>query len=328
MRVAVVGAGAWGTALAAVAASGGEAVTLWAREPDVASEINRSRENKRFLPGVQLPAALTATSELAGTLAADALLLAVPAQYVRAVAAALAELLPRGKTLVICAKGIEQNTGLLMSKVLGEACPQAVPAVLSGPSFAAEVAAGKPTAVTLAIADRNFGERLAARIGRATFRPYLTDDLVGAQIGGAAKNVLAIACGIVDGRSLGESARAALITRGFAEMTRLALSCGARPETLAGLSGLGDLVLTATSLSSRNYRFGQALGQGASVTALMADTSVLAEGAFTASALIALAQRQRVEMPISAAVDAILQSKLTIDAAIDALLTRPFRLEN
>ncbi len=275
-----------------------------------------------------LPATLSASNDLAAVVAADALLLAVPAQHLRAVAAALATHRAAGKTVVICAKGIEQKTGFLMSKVLGEACPQAVPAVLSGPSFAAEVAAGKPTAVTLAIADRSFGERLAARIGRATFRPYLTDDLVGAQIGGAVKNVLAIACGIVDGRSLGESARAALITRGFAEMTRLALSCGARPETLAGLSGLGDLILTATSARSRNFRFGQALGRGASVAALMADTSVLAEGAFTASALIALAQRQNVDMPISAAIDAILRGTLTIDGAIDALLTRPFRQEN
>jgi glycerol-3-phosphate dehydrogenase (NAD(P)+) len=328
MRIAVVGAGAWGTALAAVAAGGGEAVTLWAREPEVASEINASHENTHFLRGVMLPATLSASSDLSAVVGADALLLTVPAQHLRAVAAALAKHLATGKTLVICAKGIEQKTGLLMSKVLSEACPQAVPAVLSGPSFAAEVAAGKPTAVTLAIADRSFGERLAARIGRATFRPYLTDDLVGAQIGGAVKNVLAIACGIVDGRSLGESARAALITRGFAEMTRLALSCGARPETLAGLSGLGDLILTATSERSRNYRFGQALGRGANVAALMADTSVLAEGAFTASALVALARRQSVEMPISAAVDAILRSTLTIDGAIDALLTRPFRQEN
>jgi glycerol-3-phosphate dehydrogenase (NAD(P)+) len=328
MRLAVIGGGAWGTALGASAAADGEAVTLWAREPEVARDINDHHENRQFLPGVKLPAALQASSDLASVTGADALLLAAPAQHLRAVAAELAGKLSPGKSIVICAKGIEQKTGLLMSQVLTQACPHALPAVLSGPSFAAEVAAGKPTAVTLAIADQSFGERLAARIGQPTFRPYLTDDLVGAQIGGAVKNVLAIAAGIVEGRGLGESARAALITRGFAEMTRLALSCGARAETLAGLSGLGDLILTATSARSRNYRFGQALGRGASAASLMADTSVLAEGAFTASALVALAHKQGVEMPISAAVDAILRGALTIDGAIGALLTRPLRQEN
>lgn len=328
MRIAVVGAGAWGTALAAVAASSGETVALWAREREVADAINANHENGRFLPGVKLPAAIAATNDLAQVAAADTLLLAVPAQHVRGVAAGLSTTLRARKTLVICAKGIEQKSHQLMSTVLAEACAQAIPAVLSGPSFAVEVAAGKPTAVTLAIADRGFGEKLAARIGRPTFRPYLTDDLVGAQLGGAMKNVLAIACGIVDGRDLGESARAAVVTRGFAEMSRLALKCGARPETLAGLSGLGDLILTATSARSRNYRFGQALGRGTSVVALMGDTTVLAEGAFTASALVELAQTQGIEIPISVAVDAILKEKLTIDGAIDALLTRPFRQEN
>lgn len=328
MRISVVGAGAWGTALAAVAARGGEEVLLWAREPEVARDINARHENTRFLPGSRLPSAVRASTSLSAAAEADALLLAAPAQHLRAVARALAGVVAPGKPIVICAKGLEQKTGLLMSEVLSHELPAATPAVLSGPSFAAEVAEGKPTAVTLAIGERPLGEALVARLGQATFRPYLTDDLIGAQLGGAVKNVLAIACGIVDGRGLGESARAALITRGFAEMTRLALACGARAETLSGLSGLGDLILTATSARSRNFRFGQALGRGASVEALTADTSVLAEGTFTASALIARAQERGVEMPISAAVDAILRDALTIDGAIEALLTRPFRLEN
>jgi glycerol-3-phosphate dehydrogenase (NAD(P)+) len=328
MRISVVGAGAWGTALAAVAARGGEEVLLWAREPEVVREINARHQNPQFLPGSRLPRTIRASTSLAAAAEADALLLAAPAQHLRTMASALAGVVLPGKPIVICAKGLEQTSGLLMSEVLLQAFPAATPAVLSGPSFASEVAEGKPTAVTLAIADRPLGEALVARLGQSTFRPYLTDDLVGAQLGGAVKNVLAIACGIVDGRGLGESARAALITRGFAEMTRLALACGARAETLSGLSGLGDLILTATSARSRNYRFGQALGRGTSVKALAADTSVLAEGTFTASALSSLARNRGVEMPISAAVDAILREALTIDGAIEALLTRPFRQEN
>lgn len=328
MRVNVVGAGAWGTALGALAAQHGEAVTLWAFEGSVADDINQNRANTAYLPGVSLPSALVATQTLAHTAAAaEAILLATPAQHLRAIVMQLAPHLATGTILAICAKGIERGSHALLSEVVRESAPQAVPAVLSGPSFAGEVARGMPTAVTLAIADDR-GPALLQRLACATFRPYLSDDLIGAQIGGAVKNVLAIACGIVEGKGLGQSARAALITRGFAEMTRLAVELGARVETLAGLSGLGDLVLTCTSAQSRNYALGRALGEGETLERLMTGRKSIAEGAFTAQALCALAAGAGVEMPISQAVDTILSETVTIDTAIQALLTRPLTAEN
>lgn len=327
LRVAVAGAGAWGSALGAVAAARGEPVLVWAREAAVAADINQNGRNQAFLPGIILPPSLRATTQLEALGDADAVLLATPAQHLRAIAGALAPALKPDVILVICAKGIEQGTRALMGEVLAEVAPRAITAVLSGPSFAHEVARGLPTAVTLAIADAQRGAALAARLGQSTFRPYLSDDLIGAQIGGAVKNVLAIACGIVEGRALGQSARAALITRGFAEMTRIALRRGARLETLAGLSGFGDLVLTCTSPASRNYALGLKLALGERPATLREGESSIAEGAFTARSLVELAAAHGVEMPISAAVDAILTDRLAIDAAIDALLTRPLTSE-
>lgn len=326
MRVNVVGGGAWGTALGAVAAGDGEPVTLWAREDAVVAAINSQHINTQFLPRIPLPASLTATARLEDAAAADAILMVTPAQHLRGVARELAPHVAPGTILILCAKGIERGSDALLTEALAEAVPQAVPAVLSGPSFADEVAQGFPTAVTLALTDQR-GPALAQRLGRATFRPYLSDDLVGAQIGGAVKNVLAIACGIAEGKGLGHSARAALVTRGFAEMLRFAVAMGARAETLNGLSGLGDLVLTCTSAKSRNYALGVALGRGDTLDHGLASSKGVAEGAYTAAALEERAAQAQIEMPISAAVAGILSGALTIDIAIQGLLTRPFTAE-
>ncbi len=326
-RIGVIGGGAWGTALAATACAGG-ATLLWAREPEVAAAINRDHLNPVFLPDVPLPAALRATGDLAAAADADALLLVAPAQHLRAVCRALAPHVRRRTPLVICAKGIEETSGALMSEVAAAELGDAPLAVLSGPTFAAEVARGLPTAVTLAAAPALDGEALAARLGRPTFRPYLSDDLVGAQVGGAVKNVLAIACGMVEGLGLGHNARAALITRGMAEIVRLGRAKGARAETLMGLSGLGDLVLTCTSPQSRNYSLGRELGQGRRLAELLDGRRSVAEGVSTAAAVRALAARLGVEMPISAAVAAVLHDGAPIAAAAEGLLARPFTTES
>jgi len=327
-RIGIIGGGAWGSALALTARRAGRDVVLWAREPDVAAAINRDHANPLFLPGVTLDPAIGATTELGQAVrAADALLLVAPAQHLRALAAALAPLLPAGMPVVICAKGIEERTGALMSEVVAATLPQAPLALLSGPTFASEVAAGLPTAVTLACADAALGRRVIAALGTRSFRPYLAADVIGAEIGGAVKNVLAIACGIVMGRKLGDNARAALITRGLAEMVRLALAKGGKPETLMGLSGLGDLVLTCTSLTSRNHSLGVALGEGKALAEILAGRRSIAEGVSSAAAAAALARRLGVDMPITAAVDAILHHGAAIDAAIEGLLARPFRSE-
>ena len=328
MRLAIAGGGAWGTALGALAARDGEPVRLWAREPEVVAEINARHRNSAFLPGIDLPATLNATDRIRALGDAGAILLACPAQHLRGLLASLAPVLEPGTILVNCAKGIERGSDALLTDVIAAVAPDCVPAVLSGPSFAEEVARGLPTAVTLAIADKTLGQALARRLGRPSFRPYLSDDLIGAQIGGAVKNVLAIACGIAEGSGLGQSARAALITRGFAEMLRFAIARGARADTLHGLSGLGDLVLTCSSEKSRNYSLGIAIGRGGAPDALIQSRSTVAEGAFTASALIDLAGRHGLSMPISAAVDLILQGTLSVADAIDALMTRPFTQEN
>lgn len=326
-RLAIVGGGAWGTALAVTARRAGRAVVLWAREAEVVAAINARHENPLFLPGVPLDPAIVATPDLAAAAAADAVLLTVPAQHLRAIAAALAPLLPPGVPAVLCAKGIEAGSGALMSEVAAECLPGTPLAVLSGPTFAAEVARGLPTAVTLAAADAELGHALIAAIGTRSFRPYLGNDLIGAQIGGAVKNVLAIACGILDGRRLGDNARAALITRGLAEMGRLAHAKGARKQTLTGLSGLGDLTLTCAGTQSRNHSLGVALGEGGDLAGILARRRTVAEGVASAAAVAGLAQRLGVEMPIVAAVDAILNRGEPIDATIDALLARPFRSE-
>jgi glycerol-3-phosphate dehydrogenase (NAD(P)+) len=327
-RIGIIGGGAWGSALALTARRAGRDVVLWAREPEVAAAINRDHANPLFLPDVSLDPAIGATTELGQAVrGADVLLLVVPAQHLRALAAALAPLLPAGLPMVICAKGIEEGSGALMSEVVAAMLPQAPLALLSGPTFASEVAAGLPTAVTLACADAVLGRRLIAALGTRSFRPYLAADVVGAEIGGAVKNVLAIACGIVMGRKLGDNARAALITRGLAEMVRLALAKGGKPETLMGLSGLGDLVLTCTSLTSRNHSLGVALGEGKALAEILAGRRSVAEGVSSAAAAAALGRRLGVDMPITAAVDAILHHGAAIDAAIESLLARPFRSE-
>ena len=327
-RIGIIGGGAWGTALALTARRAGREVVLWAREEEVVAAINRDHVNPLFLPGIALDPAIAATRALDEALrGAEALLLVAPAQHLRALVAALAPRVPAGLPLVICVKGIEEGSGALMTEVVADALPDAPLAVLSGPTFAGEVARGLPTAVTLASADRALGERLIAALGTRSFRPYLADDLIGVQIGGAVKNVLAIACGIVMGRGLGDNARAALITRGLAEMVRLARAKGGRSETLMGLSGLGDLVLTCTGPQSRNQSLGVALGEGRGLAEILAGRRSVAEGVSSAAAAAALAARLGVDMPITAAVDAILHRGAAIDAVIAGLLARPFTSE-
>ncbi len=328
--IGVIGAGAWGTALAQVCArAGGPArrVTLWAREPEIVESINTTHENKTFLPGIALEAAITATGDMSAMASASAILMVTPAQHMRASLLALKPHLKAGTPVLLCAKGVEQGSHKLLTQVLAEVLPDAVPAVLSGPSFAGEVARGLPTAVTLACADEALAHRLMQAVGIPTFRPYYSPDLIGAEIGGAVKNVLAIACGIVEGKKLGASARAALTTRGFAEMTRLGLALGARAETLSGLSGLGDLVLTCNSPQSRNMSLGLALGEGKSLDEIMGARSAVTEGVHSANAVVELAASLNIEMPISEAVAAIVTGKSSVDDAILALLTRPFKSE-
>jgi glycerol-3-phosphate dehydrogenase (NAD(P)+) len=324
MKLGVIGGGAWGTALAQVAAAEGEEVRLWAREPEVVEAINESQENTIFLKGVKLAESIRATGDLGDLGACEAFLIVAPAQHLRSVLGGLSAM---GKPLVLCAKGIEDGTGLLMHEAARAVQPESPIAVLSGPTFAHEVAAGLPTAVTLAVENRALGERLAARIARPHFRPYLSDDVAGAEIGGAVKNVLAIACGVVEGRRLGLNARAALISRGFAEMTRFGLAKGARAETLAGLAGLGDLVLTCSSTSSRNFSLGVGIGEGARPADLLADRKTVAEGAFTAPVLKRAAEALGVDMPIVAAVCALLAEEARVDEVVGRLLARPLRSE-
>lgn len=323
MRIGVIGGGAWGTALAQVAAHGGHPVTLWAREAEVVSAINAAHENPLFLPGIALSHDIMATGDLAALAASDALLVVVPAQHVRAV---LKQLPVGSAPLVLCAKGIEAGMQLLVGEVAAELHPGAPIAVLSGPTFAHEVAAGLPTAVTLACADADLGARLADRLAGPALRPYLSDDVIGAEIGGAVKNVLAIACGVVEGAGLGQNARAALIARGFAEMTRFGQARGARAETLTGLSGLGDLVLTCSSTSSRNFSLGVGLGQGRAANALLGGKLSVAEGAFTAPVLQAAARSAGVDMPVVDAVCALLAGAPVTDV-VGTLLARPLRAE-
>jgi len=326
-RIGIIGGGAWGTALAVTARRAGRDVILWARETDVVAAINERHENPLFLPGIAIDAAIAATGELATAASANAVLLAVPAQHLREIAGSLAPSLRPGAAVVICAKGVEEKTGALMSEAAAAVLPGAKLAILSGPTFAGEVARGLPTAVTLATADQALGRAVIAALGTRSFRPYLSDDMVGAEIGGAVKNVLAIACGIVAGSRLGDNARAALITRGLAEMVRLARVKGGRPETLMGLSGLGDLTLTCTGLQSRNHSLGFALGEGKSLAAILGARRSIAEGVSSAAAVGALARRLGVDMPIVAAVDAILHRAADIDETIAGLLARPFRAE-
>jgi len=324
MKLGIVGGGAWGTSLAQVAAAGGRETLLWALEPEVVEAINAAHENTAFLAGVPLDPAIRATSDLGDLDGCDAWLVVTPAQHMRAV---LERATDCDKPLVLCSKGIEEKSGMLLHQVAKAACPGAGIAVLSGPTFAHEVAQGLPTAVTLAAEDGALAERLRDRIKQPTFRIYVSDDLAGAEIGGAVKNVLAIACGVVEGKGLGQNARAALIGRGFAEMTRFGLAFGARRETLAGLSGLGDLVLTCSSTSSRNYSLGKGIGEGRSAAELLADRMTVAEGAFTAPVLARLARDKGIDMPIVEAVDALIGGRAGVDEVLGALLSRPSRSE-
>ena len=329
MRTAgVIGGGAWGTALAQVCARAGLTPTLWAREADVVASINADHENTSFLPGVELDPSIRATGDFADLAGSDLVLAVVPAQHLRAALAAFAPHARDGLPILLCAKGIEQGSLRMMTEVAAESLnPGQILAVLSGPTFAAEVARGLPTAVTLACADAELGARLVAGLGAPNFRPYLSGDLIGAEIGGAVKNVLAIACGIVAGKAMGENARASLITRGLAEMARLALAKGASTETLMGLSGMGDLVLTCTSTQSRNHSLGIALGQGKRLADILGSRHSVAEGVASAASVAALAASLGVEMPIVASVNAILHHGADTDETIGQLLARPFKRE-
>jgi glycerol-3-phosphate dehydrogenase (NAD(P)+) len=324
--IAIVGGGAWGTALANAAAAAGRDVILWMRDADAARQIQASRVNARYLPGVRLGERVRVTAATSELRTAAAVLLVVPAQATRASLVTLSADLPGDAPIVVCAKGIERGSGRFLTDIVGELRPQAPVAVLSGPSFADDVARGLPTAVTLACRDEVVAADLAGALSGPSLRVYHGGDVRGVEIGGAAKNVLAIACGIVEGRGLGESAKAALTARGFAELLRFARAYDGRAETLMGLSGLGDLVLTCSSAHSRNFSFGERLGRG--VPLAEAGAGKLVEGAATASVLTELARRKSVDMPIAEAVDAIIAGRLTIDQTIEALMSRPLRTEH
>lgn len=326
-RVAIVGAGAWATALAVTIARAGSIVTMIVRDPVIASAIDEGHQNPDYLPGISLDPAIRAVTDMASIEGQDAVLAVVPAQTMRETARRIRPHLARGTPVISCAKGIEQSSKALMAEVLAEELPDGTACVLSGPSFAVDVARGLPTAVTLAVPDESIGETLLRAIGHATFRLYLSTDVIGAEVGGAVKNVLAIACGIVDGRALGASARAALTARGFAELNRFGLALGARPDTMAGLSGLGDLILTCSSPQSRNFGLGVSLGQGEPIGAILAESRRLTEGMWTASALTERAADLGVDMPICRAVAEIVAGRLSVDDAIEGLLARPFRRE-
>jgi glycerol-3-phosphate dehydrogenase (NAD(P)+) len=326
--VSIVGGGAWGTALAQTLAHGGTAVGLWARESEVVDDINERHVNRTFLPGVSLVPSIRATGHLSDVAQADAILAVVPAQHLRDVMGRLAKQLAPDTPVIICAKGIEQSTGRFMGDVLEEAAPQVLRAVLSGPSFAADVARGLPSALTLACRNETVGRALAAALSSRQMRLYWSSDVLGAELGGAVKNVLAIAAGIVEGRGLGTSAHAAIVTRGFAELRRFGEAMGARPETLLGLSGLGDLILTCGSAQSRNMSLGRALGEGRSLTEILGARVAVTEGVYTCAALVRLAHERGVDMPIAEAVLGIVEGRLLVDEAIAALMQRPLKAED
>lgn len=320
----VIGGGAWGTALAQLLAADGAPVWLWAREADVVAAINRDHRNPDFLPDAPLSPSLTATGSLADLAVCDALLVVVPVPFLRPV---LADLPTGDAPLILCSKGMEAESFAFPVDIAREIQPGRPVAVLSGPTFAHEVAAGLPTAVTLAVEELALADRLAQALARPHFRPYVSTDVIGAEVGGAVKNILAIACGIVDGAGLGLNARAALISRGFAEMTRFGLARGAQAETLAGLAGLGDLVLTCTSSNSRNFTLGQGLGRGNAAARLMADRRTIAEGAFSAPVVAAAARADGIDMPITEAVARLVAGETSAAEAIHDLLSRPLRRE-
>jgi len=326
-KFGVVGGGAWGTALAQTLAFGGRDVLLWAFELETISEINEFHTNRNYLPGVTLNSSIQATGKLSEIGECDAVLLVAPAQHLGAIVGDLGNYLKTDIPLIICSKGIERNSGKLLSEVISEASPKGHVLALSGPSFASEVARGMPAAVTLACSDPVMGQALMDSIGHKSFRPYLSDDLVGVQIGGALKNVLAIAAGIVDGKELGASAHAALVTRGFGELVQFGMACGGKRETMMGLSGFGDLLLTCSSQQSRNMTLGRALGQGQSLEEILGGRKSVSEGVYTAGVAHKLAQEKGLDAPIMEAVYRVLEGQVSVDAAIEDLLTRPFGLE-
>ena len=332
----VLGAGAWGTALAVIAAQPiahrpkpgtNRSVVMWAHEAETVEAINQDHENKTFLDGVRLPASIVATTDLEKLAQSDAILMVVPAQFARTVLAKIAPLTPSTTPIILCSKGIEQNSLKLMSDVAAEYFSAAQIAVLSGPSFAADVSRGLPTAVTLACENDALATAISTAIGQPFFRPYISDDIIGTERGGAIKNVIAIACGIVDGKQLGQSARAAITARGFSELGRLGQAMGGRMETMSGLSGLGDLILTAGSRTSRNFSFGVALGEGQSASDIFNARSSVSEGAMSAAAVASLAKKHNLELPICEAVDQIINHGLPVNDAIDQLISRPFTHE-
>lgn len=323
-KISVIGGGAWGTALAAMAARAGRDVLLWAREDGVVTSINEAHENKDFLPDVTLPKSLKATGNLADVTTAEVILMVVPAQFVRAVTQDMKVFLKENTPIILCAKGIEQSTGKMMNEVVTEVLPKSPLVVLSGPTFAREVAANMPSAVTIASKYQQIAQNVADTLGQPTFRPYLSRDVVGAEVGGAVKNVLAVACGIVAGLELGDNARAALITRGLAEMVRFGEVFGAKRETMMGLCGLGDLILTCSSVQSRNMSLGMALGQGKSVAEIMSGRISVAEGYHTAGILAEIAERENIDMPIAAAVNEILHKGGDVKEIVQQLMNRPY----
>ncbi len=328
IRIGIIGAGAWGTALAMTAARAGNAVTLWAREPELVTDMREKRENTLYLPGFRLPEGIAPTHRAADIAGGDIVLLAAPAQATRAVCGLFSPHLRKGLPLVLCAKGIERETGLFLSQVVRESAPQVSPFVLSGPSFASDVARGLPAAVTLAGERIEEARDIARALSHRAFRLYSSGDLPGAQIGGAMKNVLAIACGIVEGKGLGDSARAAVVTRAFAELARFGRALGARAETLSGLSGLGDLTLTATSPQSRNYSLGLELGRGRPLADILAERRTVTEGVHTAGIAMQIARARNIDMPICGSVEAIVSGRSDVDGEIARLLERPLRDES
>lgn len=326
-KIGIIGAGAWGTALAQSLAGAGRDVIMWAREPEIVAGINNDHENALFLPGIKLHNNIKATDSLTAAAQSDVLLITTPAQHVRTTLQSLKADVGDGKPFVICAKGVEIETGLLMSQVAKEVVPNGSFAILTGPTFAGEIAKGLPSAVTVACADKDVCQQLQEALSSRTLRIYATDDIIGAQIGGAVKNVIAIACGVIQGRGMGESARAALVTRGLAEMSRLATAMGAKKETLMGQCGVGDLILTCSSMQSRNFSLGAMLGEGQKLADILGARNSVTEGVHTAKALVVMAKNNAVDMPIAAAVNACLSDGASIEETIERMLDRPLRAE-
>ncbi len=327
-KIGVIGAGAWGTALAHVLANEGKEVTLWARTPEMVATMEAMQENDKYLPGVRLNETIRITESLTKAANADAILLVTPAQYIRKTLEALKADAGNGKPVVICSKGIELESGMLMSQVAKSVIPSGNFAILTGPTFAHDIAKGSPSAVTIAMEDKDQGNELCEMVGVRTLRPYYSEDVIGAQIGGAVKNVIAIACGAVIGRGLGESSRAALVTRGLAEMSRLASAMGAKKETLMGMCGVGDMILSCSSMQSRNYSFGMEIGKGKSAQEILDGRTAVTEGFYTSKALMTLAKKNAVDMPICESVYQCLNEGLDFKDAIEKMLDRPVRKEN